>query len=293
MLFYLSYCISQYNEHSYRASRGWRRLQPMAEAIDGDHVSGPYEEISSEILPTKLWSFRPNILAFNLATSINISLALLLVFMIICGGLLYYFMRSTSLCCRLGISEGLQEPLNLKSNWGLVIATFILTVLYLPLSTMAMHVLVWSEDLWVVPNPYVNATTNPPIVTPLGPENEFRDPLDFCWTTTMKRNEINFAPIVVIIAIICLAAVSIRACKLCYSTDDLLDDCLVSYPSASGGKSSRPKGWQVYGARDQEKSKWYGSWIPTVTWSGSQSIELLVQRWVLFALHLVYASPTT
>lgn len=128
--------------------------------------------------------------------------------MLICGGLLYYFQRSTSLCCRLGISEGLQEPLYMKSNWGLVIATFILTVLYLPLSTMAMHVLVWSEDLWVVPNPYVNATTSPPIVALLGPENEFRDPLDFCWTTTMKRNEVNFAPIVVIIAIICLAVVS-------------------------------------------------------------------------------------
>ena len=151
---------------------------------------------------------RPNILAFNLATSINLSLALLLIFMLICGGLLYYFQRSTSLCCQLGISEGLQEPLQLKSDWGLVIATFILTVLYLPLSTMAMHVLVWSEDLWIVPNPYINATTTPPIVAALGPENEFRDPLDFCWTTTMKRNEINFAPIVVIIAIICLAVVS-------------------------------------------------------------------------------------
>ncbi|CAL1695681.1 unnamed protein product [Somion occarium] len=151
----------------------------------------------------------PNILALNLATSTVLSLVLLLIFMFISGALLYYFHRSTSLCCRLGISEGLQQSPHLASNWGLLIATFILTVLYLPLSTMAMHVLVWSEDLWVVPNPYVNATSYPPEVSPLGPPDEFRDPLDFCWTTTMKRNQINFAPIVIIIAFICIAVMTV------------------------------------------------------------------------------------
>jgi hypothetical protein len=65
---------------------------------------------------------------------------------------------------------------------------------------MAVHVLVWSQDLWVVPNPYLNATSNPPMLPALGPPEQFRDPLDFCWTTTMKRNEINVAPLVVLIA---------------------------------------------------------------------------------------------
>lgn len=87
--------------------------------------------------------------------------------------------------------------------------SFLLTAIYLPLSTMAIHVLVWSDDLWVVPNPYTNATTFPPVLPPLGPSDEFRDPLDFCWTTTMERNEINWAPVVVIIAVVCLCAVSI------------------------------------------------------------------------------------
>ncbi|KAL4242145.1 hypothetical protein ABKN59_001961 [Abortiporus biennis] len=151
----------------------------------------------------------PNVLALNLATSTVVSLILLLVFMVVCGILLYFFYRATSVCCQLGNPEGLQEPGYMKNTWTIVIISFVLTVLYLPISTMAMHVLVWSEDLWVVPNPYVNATTFPPSLPPLGPADEFRDPLDFCWTTTMKRNEINFAPIVVIIALTCVVGLTV------------------------------------------------------------------------------------
>ena len=72
---------------------------------------------------------------------------------------------------------------------------------------MAVHVIAWSDDLWAVPNPYLNSTTNPPAVAPLGPPDQFRDPLDFCYTTTMNKNEINFAPVIIIMAIIILAAV--------------------------------------------------------------------------------------
>jgi len=73
-------------------------------------------------------------------------------------------------------------------------------VIYLPLSTMSVHVLVWSEEVWAIPNPYRNATSFPPILPPLGPSNEYRDPLDFCWTTTMKRNEINLAPVFIVLS---------------------------------------------------------------------------------------------
>jgi hypothetical protein len=120
--------------------------------------------------------------------------------MTIASALLYYFYRSTSLCDRYNAIEGLQQPDLRGQQWGIIIVTFLLTVIYLPLSTMAVHVLVWSQDLWVIPNPYVNATSHPPAVPSLGPANEFKDPLDFCWTTTMKRNEINYAPVVVIIS---------------------------------------------------------------------------------------------
>lgn len=132
--------------------------------------------------------------------------------MSIAGVLLYYFHHAISLCCRLGVPEGLQQPSYMKNRWTLLLMSFLLTAIYLPLSTMAVHVMVWSDDLWVVPNPYINATSSPPILPPLGPPAEFRDPLDFCWTTTMDRNEINYAPGVMLIALICLGTVGNTSC---------------------------------------------------------------------------------
>lgn len=143
---------------------------------------------------------RPNILALNFASTLVQSLFYLLIFMAIAAGLLYHFYRSTLNCDRYQAVEGLQRSGVQGKQRGVVFVTFLLTVIYLPLSTMALHVLVWSKDLWVVPNPYNNATEFPPIVPPLGPPDEYRDPLDFCWTTTMKRNEINYAPIVIVLS---------------------------------------------------------------------------------------------
>ena len=65
----------------------------------------------------------------------------------------------------------------------------------------------------MVPNPYLNATSLPPVVEPLGPPDQYRDPLDFCWTTTMKRNEVNFAPVVVICGLIVMASVRSTDCN--------------------------------------------------------------------------------
>ncbi|KAK0464168.1 hypothetical protein IW261DRAFT_1524303 [Armillaria novae-zelandiae] len=138
----------------------------------------------------------PNIIALNFASTLIQSLVYLIVFFAISSGLLYYFFHSALGCDR-------------YTYGTLLIVTFILTVVYLPLSTMAVHVLVWSEDLWAVPNPYTNATSFPPIVASLGPADEYRDPLDFCWTTTMKKNEINFAPVVVVLAAIVVLSLTI------------------------------------------------------------------------------------
>ncbi|KAF9453858.1 hypothetical protein P691DRAFT_771149 [Macrolepiota fuliginosa MF-IS2] len=147
----------------------------------------------------------PNIIALNFASVLTQSLVFLLIFMAIAFGLLYYFYRARVHCDRYNTIEGLRQTEAEGSRWGLLVVTFLLTVIYLPMSTMAVHVLVWSQDLWVVPNPYVNATSLPPQVAPLGPSNEFKDPLDFCWTTTMKRNEVNYAPIFIILSVVILA----------------------------------------------------------------------------------------
>ncbi|KAI0335198.1 hypothetical protein GY45DRAFT_1416939 [Cubamyces sp. BRFM 1775] len=151
----------------------------------------------------------PNVLALNFASSVVQSLILLVVLMTIAGALLFIFRRMTRVCCSVVVPEGLQSTQYLKNSWAVIIVTFILTVLYLPLSTMAVHVLLWSDDLWVVPNPYVNATTSPPTVIPLGPPDQYRDPLDFCYTTTMLRNQINYAPVIVILAVICFLGLTI------------------------------------------------------------------------------------
>lgn len=63
----------------------------------------------------------------------------------------------------------------------------------------------------MVPNPYINATSLPPVLEPLGPPEQYRDPLDFCWTTTMERNEVNFAPVVVVCALIVMASVRVTS----------------------------------------------------------------------------------
>ncbi|KAF9535429.1 hypothetical protein CPB83DRAFT_841727 [Crepidotus variabilis] len=150
----------------------------------------------------------PNVLALNFGTAALESLILLTVLIVIGAALLYGFYTWTTQCDKYNSIEGLQQTESRGSQWGLVIITFLLTVIYLPLSTMAVHVLVWSEELWAIPNPYKNLTITPPNMAPLGPSNQYRDPLDFCWTTTMKRNEVNVAPVFMIMSalvVICLS----------------------------------------------------------------------------------------
>ena len=135
------------------------------------------------------------------------ALVYLLVLMFIALALLSYMLYVTKEASRLQIQEGLQKP-TISGGLGIIFVTFVLIVLYLPLSTMALHVVIWSSELWVVPNPYINATSLPPVLEPLGPPDQYRDPLDFCWTTTMKRDEINFAPAVVLCALIVIVTVN-------------------------------------------------------------------------------------
>ncbi|THH11204.1 hypothetical protein EW145_g801 [Phellinidium pouzarii] len=142
----------------------------------------------------------PNVLALNFGSTVIQSLLFLGLLVGIIALFLCYFWSATNNLRLFDVQEGFLSTTSGKSGWGLILASFLLSMLYLPLSTIVTHALIWSDDFWVVPNPYVNATSNPPIVPPLGPSNEFYDPLDFCYTTTMKRNEFNYAPIIVIVS---------------------------------------------------------------------------------------------
>lgn len=184
--------------------------------------------------------------------------------MAIAGGLLYYFFRSTPLCDRYTAIEGLQRSEPKSGKWGILIVTFLLTALYLPLSTMAVHVIVWSDDLWVVPNYYTNATSFPPTVDPLGPPSEFRDPLDFCWTTTMKKNEINYAPVVIIMSVIVVASVRHSLCDVIMINVLILEvaDGLVSLGAPEGHSALCSEGGYVYRPWSPQKRRRHGSRIP-------------------------------
>lgn len=168
-----------------------------------------------------------------------------------------------------GVSGG-NEP---HSHWGILITTFILTAIYLPLSTMAIHVLVWSDDLWVVKNPYANLTaatvsTNGSMqemqlldsLKSLGPEEEWRHPLDFCWTTSMKRNEVNWAPALVVVSIWVLFLVSLFSyfhvilmrADCIYSCIYIADDMVPNYTAPcyqTIGSESR----SLHPAREEEE----------------------------------------
>lgn len=168
-------------------------------------------EISFRIIIQTHDPVSPNILALNIPTKLTQSLIFLSVFMVISGGLLYRFHTATAHYSPDAFREGLQarQP---PSSWGIIAVSFILTVLYLPLSTIAVHGLLWSSDFWVVPNPYTNGTTTLADLPPLGPTTIYRDPLDFCFTTTMRRDEVNYAPVIVVMSAITFIFVSVHPC---------------------------------------------------------------------------------
>ncbi|KAK0559210.1 hypothetical protein OC844_004578 [Tilletia horrida] len=72
---------------------------------------------------------------------------------------------------------------------------FGLTTAYIPLTKLAVDTLVWNSDFWVY-NPLANmgSTDDLPSDLPsLGDADHYRQPLDFCYTTTMRKDKFNFA----------------------------------------------------------------------------------------------------
>lgn len=127
--------------------------------------------------------------------------------MVICGILLYRFYVLTGEYCTRVLKEG-RQPRQPPPSWSTIIVTFFLTVLYLPLSTIAMHGILWSSDFWVVENPYVSSDFHPSKMQSLGDPTIWRDPLDFCYTTTMRKDEGNWAPLIVVLCVITFFFVS-------------------------------------------------------------------------------------
>ncbi|GAA6052609.1 hypothetical protein JCM3770_006400 [Rhodotorula araucariae] len=94
-----------------------------------------------------------------------------------------------------------------------VAVTFWCGSLYLPLSKLAIGALVWSDDFWVVTNPYELYRTDDPVPPALGDAKEFYPSMDFCWRTTMRRragtHHLNFAFALVPVSVAVLAALAL------------------------------------------------------------------------------------
>ncbi|KAH7318861.1 hypothetical protein B0J17DRAFT_773208 [Rhizoctonia solani] len=149
----------------------------------------------------------PNVLALNFGGKLLQSITFLGVLTIVSGGLLFWFYKLTGRWSPDATPEGLLSRDPARGTRAIPFVSFILTVLYLPLSTLSIHAITWSSDFWPVENPYIKSET--PDLQPLGPSSEFHDPLDFCWTTTMRKDEINYAPVAVVLGILTLIFMTI------------------------------------------------------------------------------------
>ncbi|KAH9812839.1 hypothetical protein DFH28DRAFT_395024 [Melampsora americana] len=131
------------------------------------------------------------------------------IFGCICSLGLYEFYRLTGgwkgpqkrLCNSARFGEGFDMEDNfhnskIKPTWRqsktyITTITFLLTSFYVPLSKISIGALAWTSDFWAIPNPYLDS--DQPQVQPLGPSDLYRDTLDFCYTTTMKKPQGAFA----------------------------------------------------------------------------------------------------
>ncbi|CAG8529899.1 7731_t:CDS:2 [Ambispora gerdemannii] len=152
----------------------------------------------------------PNLFSLNFQNVFGNGFAFLLAFFLICFAALYWFRKMTKHDPN-EVVEGLESyPWNLRperSKKENIVVVFVITSLYLPLSKLSIDALVWSDTFWPVTNPYL--TTDSPEFTPLGSPDTYRAPDDFCYVTSMRKQDLNFAFIIIPIALLNLAVLTV------------------------------------------------------------------------------------
>jgi hypothetical protein len=84
----------------------------------------------------------PNVLALNLGGKLLESMTFLGILTFVCGGLLFWFHRLTSRWMPNVAPEGLISRSPSYGTRAVPFISFVLTVLYLPLSTISIHAIV-------------------------------------------------------------------------------------------------------------------------------------------------------
>lgn len=180
---------------------------------------------------TVVLSVIPSVLGLDFVTAFGHAILWLWVFTLICfllcwefkimvGGLTkkpesigegYENEQKTSLAARSAKISGAAAGSwlsRLRRRRGYRIAViFVITSLYVPLSKISIGALVWTSDFWAIENYY--ASTDSPEVSSLGALDVFRDPLDFCYTTSMRRAGFNWAIPILIVAAVTVLVVTI------------------------------------------------------------------------------------
>jgi hypothetical protein len=74
---------------------------------------------------------------------------------------------------------------------------------------MSLDTLVWSDSLWPVKNPYLPNVDFPDFESMIDVGNDaLRNPKDFCYVTSMNKNEVNLSPLIIAFGVLNLAVFS-------------------------------------------------------------------------------------
>ncbi|KAF9182915.1 hypothetical protein BGZ51_004359 [Haplosporangium sp. Z 767] len=187
----------------------WMRLEIIRDFLQ---FVGLYLSVSGNTFVNQKWLYAtvniiPAVLSFDFPRAMGYGMVFLILLGVICFVALYTFKIMTRTDPNDDI-EGLEvSSWNLRSKKArieTISIVFLLTTLYLPLAKLSFDALVWSDTMWPISNPY--KTVDFPVLEPLGPSGIYRDPSDFCYVTSMKIQDLNFAYVIIPLAIFTLCA---------------------------------------------------------------------------------------
>ncbi|KAG0204931.1 hypothetical protein BGX28_003273 [Mortierella sp. GBA30] len=185
----------------------WMRLEIIRDFLQ---FVGLYLSVSGNTFVNQKWLYAtvnviPALMSLDLSRAFGYGMVFLILFGLICFIALYTFKIMTRTDPNDDI-EGLEV-----SSWSLrskkarietIAIVFLLTTLYLPLAKLSFDALVWSDTMWPIHNPYTNSDF--PVLEELGPSGIYRDPNDFCYVTSMKIQDLNFAYVIIPLAVFAL-----------------------------------------------------------------------------------------
>lgn len=157
----------------------------------------------------------PSILALDFVSVFGLAIVFFVLWIVLTGlGLLWFWHMTSSYDANRSIQGYEGQPYIFSSpkrgtKVTNIVVTFVLTSLYIPLSKIAFDALLWSSDFWVVVDPYQGGAINDPHPASLGDPAIFRGPMDFCYTTTMRKDEFNWAWFIVPVAFTCIVVYTI------------------------------------------------------------------------------------